>query len=111
MELLPCPYATCGRSFTTTYNRKKHVEACHLKLRPYICPLCAKTFPYKHSLNYHLKLHERQDRAMRAEELAGATRALCALLGQAEGRGWGSRGKEEDIGMCTGQITEEETRL
>lgn len=111
MELLPCPYATCDRSFTTTYNRKKHVEACHLKLRPYICPLCAKTFPYKHSLNYHLKLHERQDRAVRAEELAEATRALSTLLGKAEGRGWECGGKEGGIGICTGLITEKAARL
>lgn len=104
MEQLPCPYASCGRFFTTNYNRKKHVEACHLMLRPYMCPLCHKTFPYKHSLDYHMKLHKRIERAGRETEIADAIRMLGRVLG---GLGRGNIGEkewDEGTGIATGQL-------
>ena len=111
MEPLPCPYAACGRCFTTSYNRKKHVEACHLKLRPYTCPLCSKTFPYKHSLNYHLKLHGRQERAGRDIELTESIQALGRLMWGLEDRDASSAGLKGGVGKSTDQMTDGDTRL
>lgn len=33
------------------------MEACHLGLKPFACQLCAKAFPYKHSLSHHMSVH------------------------------------------------------
>ena len=57
MEAPLCPYPACRKVFSTPYNLKKHVEACHMKLKPFICHLCTKAFPYKHSFNHHMNLH------------------------------------------------------
>lgn len=57
METPQCPFQTCRRAFSTPYNLKKHIEACHLKLKPFLCLLCQKAFPYKHSYKHHMGLH------------------------------------------------------
>jgi len=57
MGVCECPYEGCGRSLSTRYNLKKHIEAHHLHIRPFKCAQCQRTFAYKHSLRHHYLLH------------------------------------------------------
>lgn len=57
MDALNCN--ACGKHFSTKYNLRKHVEALHLKLKPFACPLCAKRFAYQHSHFQHMQGHSR----------------------------------------------------
>ena len=57
MGLCECPYADCGRSLSTRYNLKKHIESHHLHIRPFKCAQCQRSFAYKHSLKHHYLQH------------------------------------------------------
>lgn len=57
MGVCECPYEGCGRTLSTRYNLKKHIEAHHLQIRPFKCAQCQRTFAYKHSLRHHYLLH------------------------------------------------------
>lgn len=45
----------CERSFGREYDLKKHVEAVHLRLRPYECKTCGKRFGHKGTFNKHVR--------------------------------------------------------
>ncbi|XP_058866645.1 zinc finger and BTB domain-containing protein 22-like [Acipenser ruthenus] len=47
----------CGKAYTLKSMRDRHVKMQHLNLRPFACPVCAKTFKMKHHLTKHLKTH------------------------------------------------------
>lgn len=50
----------CGQLFTERSNRKKHVEAVHLKLRPHGCATCGAEFAAKVNLHKHiLSVHDK----------------------------------------------------
>ncbi|XP_069054648.1 zinc finger and BTB domain-containing protein 22 [Lepisosteus oculatus] len=50
-------YCHCGKAYTLKSMRDRHVKMQHLNLRPFACPVCAKTFKMKHHLTKHLKTH------------------------------------------------------
>ncbi|XP_066580846.1 zinc finger and BTB domain-containing protein 22 [Amia ocellicauda] len=56
-----CPgklhYCHCGKAYALKSMRDRHVKMQHLNLRPFGCPVCAKTFKMKHHLTKHLKTH------------------------------------------------------
>lgn len=72
MDELRCN--ACGKVFSTKYNLRKHVEALHLKLKPYDCPLCRRQFAYQHSRAQHLQAHVQGKRNSEAQ-----TRTIKAL--------------------------------
>ncbi|XP_067280944.1 zinc finger and BTB domain-containing protein 22 [Pseudorasbora parva] len=47
----------CGKAYTLKSMRDRHVKMQHLNLRPFACPVCAKTFKMKHHLTKHVKTH------------------------------------------------------
>ncbi|XP_077364042.1 zinc finger and BTB domain-containing protein 22 isoform X2 [Festucalex cinctus] len=50
-------FCHCGKAFTLKSMRDRHVKMQHLNLRPFGCPVCAKSFKMKHHLTKHLKTH------------------------------------------------------
>jgi len=78
MDELHCN--ACGKHFSTKYNLRKHVEALHLKLKPFGCPLCARHFAYLHSHTQHLQAHLRAKRRPAALIQTQTTKALGRLL-------------------------------
>jgi len=71
----------CGKQFSTKYNLRKHVEALHLKLKPYTCQTCTKTFAYKHSYCQHMQVHLRVAASSdQSFPQAQTLKALSALL-------------------------------
>ncbi|XP_023686253.2 zinc finger and BTB domain-containing protein 22 isoform X1 [Paramormyrops kingsleyae] len=50
-------FCHCGKAYTLKSMRDRHVKMQHLNLRPFACPVCAKTFKMKHHLTKHLKTH------------------------------------------------------
>lgn len=51
---------TCGKTFGKKNHVARHVQAVHLNVRPYVCPMCAFPFQEKRGLARHLKVHEKQ---------------------------------------------------
>ena len=84
-----CPYSSCLRIYSSSYNLKKHIEACHLKLKPFVCSICHKAFPYKHSFNHHNSLHLRCKPISQVESklLSSTLKATVRLLGRRLMRG------------------------
>ncbi|KAJ8273761.1 hypothetical protein GJAV_G00105230 [Gymnothorax javanicus] len=50
-------FCHCGKAYTLKSMRDRHVKMQHLNLRPFACPVCAKTFKMKHHLTKHLLTH------------------------------------------------------
>ncbi|XP_076862152.1 zinc finger and BTB domain-containing protein 9 isoform X1 [Brachyhypopomus gauderio] len=50
-------FCHCGKAFTMKSMRDRHVKMQHLNLRPFACPVCAKSFKMKHHLTKHVKTH------------------------------------------------------
>ncbi|XP_029513812.2 zinc finger and BTB domain-containing protein 22-like [Oncorhynchus nerka] len=50
-------FCHCGKAYTLKSMRDRHVKMQHLNLRPFACPVCAKSFKMKHHLTKHLKTH------------------------------------------------------
>lgn len=51
----PCPH--CGKKFTKANSVKTHIQARHLRLRPYVCEHCGSTFATKGALKDHNLTH------------------------------------------------------
>mmetsp|Transcript_2652 Transcript_2652/g.4143 ORF Transcript_2652/g.4143 Transcript_2652/m.4143 type:complete len:134 (+) Transcript_2652:11-412(+) len=51
-----CEYPTCGRILSSKYNLKRHIESCHLGVRPYECNICFKRFSSKQNKREHIRL-------------------------------------------------------
>ena len=49
-----CGHEGCEKRFTSTSNRKKHIEAVHLNLRNHNCCFCEKGFKNSSALRVHL---------------------------------------------------------
>ncbi|XP_064188445.1 zinc finger protein 438 isoform X1 [Anguilla rostrata] len=49
-----CP--TCGRCFQFKHHLQSHMNS-HTNSRPYVCPMCRKTYAHSGSLSTHMKLH------------------------------------------------------
>lgn len=50
-------FCHCGKAYTLKSMRDRHVKMQHLNLRPFVCPVCSKSFKMKHHLTKHLKTH------------------------------------------------------
>ena len=51
----------CGKGFTDAFRLKNHVVADHLKLRPYKCKQCDKSFGRNKHLWSHMDVHKASD--------------------------------------------------
>lgn len=51
----PCPH--CGKKFTKANSVKTHIQARHLRLRPFVCEHCGATFATKGALKDHNLTH------------------------------------------------------
>ena len=51
----------CGKGFTDAFRLKNHVIADHLKLRPYKCKQCDKSFGRNKHLWSHMDVHKASD--------------------------------------------------
>lgn len=51
----PCPH--CGKKFTKLNSVKTHIQARHLRLRPFVCEHCGATFATKGALKDHNLTH------------------------------------------------------
>lgn len=56
---LPYQCEHCPQKFSKSSSRKYHTERVHLKLRPFVCKECNKSFFWKKNLKRHLQIHER----------------------------------------------------
>ncbi|CAO2824178.1 unnamed protein product [Amaranthus hypochondriacus] len=54
---IECNFEGCDHSFTTKSNLQQHINAVHLKLRPFMCgiPGCGMMFAFKHVRDNHEK--------------------------------------------------------
>ena len=51
----------CDKTFTTSFNMKKHIKTIHEGQRNYKCDSCGKSYKESGSLNFHIKtIHEGQ---------------------------------------------------
>lgn len=77
-ETSKCPFPECLKSFSNCYNLKKHINSHHLKIKPFKCSFCSKTFGYKHSMLHHQVSHELAEK----EKYTGTVLSLdlCDLL-------------------------------
>eukprot|EP00178_Gracilaria_changii_P014375 TRINITY_DN40553_c0_g1_i1.p1 TRINITY_DN40553_c0_g1~~TRINITY_DN40553_c0_g1_i1.p1 ORF type:complete len:641 (+),score=114.61 TRINITY_DN40553_c0_g1_i1:131-1924(+) len=49
----------CGHRFQKRGNLIRHIQAVHLKLKPFMCTLCSARFGYKTHLKRHQQKHQR----------------------------------------------------
>ncbi|XP_069683310.1 zinc finger protein 260-like [Periplaneta americana] len=57
----------CGKRFGYASTLDGHQRHVHQKERPFVCHVCAKSFPIKGALMYHLTTHEAQQRVQCAQ--------------------------------------------
>ncbi|CAN8069954.1 unnamed protein product [Agarophyton chilense] len=50
----------CGHRFQKRGNLIRHIQAVHLKLKPFVCALCSARFGYKTHLKRHQQKHQRR---------------------------------------------------
>ena len=56
---LPCDYKDCKKTFSSVFNRQRHINVCHLGLKPFQCQDCLKFFASKQNLEEHEFVHAR----------------------------------------------------
>ena len=56
-KIYPCPYAACGKIYSSTVNLKRHVDCIHLKVKDFTCPVCSKSLSSKQNYREHLYIH------------------------------------------------------
>ena len=76
MKSLMCPH--CSHYLSTKYNLRKHVEATHLQLKPFVCGCCPKAFSYKHSFVNHMKMHMKEEKQV--EVMDQALKNIAGML-------------------------------
>ncbi|XP_059488301.1 zinc finger protein 271-like [Neocloeon triangulifer] len=54
-EKVKCPQ--CDLILSCKGGLVKHVDVVHKKLRPFLCPVCGKSYPLKKSLEFHMTMH------------------------------------------------------
>ena len=64
---LPCEHKDCGKTFSSVFNRQRHINVCHLGLKPFQCQDCLKFFASKQNLEEHEYVHARVPLAEEAE--------------------------------------------
>jgi hypothetical protein len=68
-----CIHEGCGRHFSRNEHFKRHL-LIHTGEKPYLCPLCNKTFNRTDNLAEHINIHFRS--LLRKQEQAGENQAL-----------------------------------
>ena len=58
----------CGASFIYKSELQRHINAIHLKLKPYECGLCEMSFARKGDLNVHVKVIHQQIRPFECDQ-------------------------------------------
>jgi KRAB domain-containing zinc finger protein len=48
----------CDQVFTNKKNKYRHMKAVHLKIKPFKCDKCEKSFPYDNMKSYHKEVHD-----------------------------------------------------
>ena len=75
-----CPYEECGRTLSTSYSLKRHIDTCHFNLRKFPCSYCTKKFSSQRNLWAHLSKHSLLLRQQTYEsEVESAPPALLAV--------------------------------
>ena len=77
MDRVDCPQ--CGKSLCSQYSVKRHVQACHLQLRKFMCDICYKPLSSKQNLRMHKHRHLR-DALRPSSQRASAPLDFSALL-------------------------------
>lgn len=54
---IACYYHTCGKTFSTKFNLRRHINVSHLDIRAYECEVCHKNFASKQNLKEHFFIH------------------------------------------------------
>ena len=52
-----CYYPACGKTFSTKFNLRRHINVSHLDIRAYSCEVCQKHFASKQNLKEHFFIH------------------------------------------------------
>lgn len=50
-----CP--NCGKTYSNAKGLKRHIQAVHSKLKPYVCSVCGHSSACKAMLALHLRQH------------------------------------------------------
>ena len=48
----------CDQVFTNKKNKYRHMKAVHLKIKPFKCDKCEKSFPYDNMKRHHKEVHD-----------------------------------------------------
>jgi len=80
-----------------------------MKLKPFVCRLCSKAFPYKHSFNHHMNLHLKCKPLSQVDSklFSSSLKATIRVLGRHLVARWDAlgpeRGEEEAAGGSAGE--------
>ena len=49
---------TCGKNFTSNYNKKSHIKTVHDQIKEFKCEICGKAFGFLSNKKAHLNVHK-----------------------------------------------------
>lgn len=53
----PCYHSNCDKVYLSKYSLRRHIKSFHLKIKPFVCPICSKAFIANPLLQEHLLVH------------------------------------------------------
>ena len=62
-----CSVPGCKLKYSTPYTLKRHVQAFHLQIKRFSCPICGRLFAYKHTMLDHKVRHRNIREGVRSE--------------------------------------------
>lgn len=72
-----CAMEGCNGSFSTSAYLKLHVNSVHLKIRPFVCEICSKSFATNQKLIRHSRSHSEERRFQC--EVNGCTKVFASV--------------------------------
>jgi uncharacterized Zn-finger protein len=57
-ENFTCTHEGCERTYTNSFNLKRHIESYHLGLKKFFCAICNKGLSSKQNMREHSFIHE-----------------------------------------------------